>query len=442
MNNQYVSNVVDLTNPEKNVIYNMTHEEAVSIVRSGNVDAVRTIDGQFSLVSVEGKTIRMARSIGRPIRYFIAKRPAGPELVIAERIDVIFNYLKKEGLDHQFHPSYTRMAPAHYITKIELLGCPDPNPVYSRFFTPERNKFTNENQKQIGENYVLALYNEIKKWLKFHAKTGPIGVTFSAGIDSGSVFLITYHALKELGESPSRLKAFTLTIDGDGADLIQARKFLEALNLELFLEPIEMDYSALDWKKAVKVVEDYKPLDIQSATMNLSLLQGIRSRYPDWKYILDGDGGDENLKDYPIEENPELTIRSVLNNMMLYHEGWGVESIKHSLTYSGGLSRGYMRTYAPGDWLGFESFSPYTLPNVIEISEGIPYIDMTNWDHQKLYDLKGQLVSQGIKALTGMEMPIFPKRRFQHGATSPRNFNRLFPVKEMIYRKEFLSIYE
>jgi asparagine synthase (glutamine-hydrolysing) len=442
MNKQYVSNVVDLTNPEKNVIYNMTHEEAVSIVRSGNVDAVRTIDGQFSLVSVEGKTIRMARSIGRPIRYFIAKRPAGPELVIAERIDVIFNYLKKEGLDHQFHPSYTRMAPAHYITKIELLGCPDPNPVYSRFFTPERNKFTNENQSQIGENYVLALYNEIKKWLKFHAKTGPIGVTFSAGIDSGSVFLITYHALKELEESPSRLKAFTLSIDGDGADLIQARKFLEALNLELFLEPIEMDYSALDWKKAVKVVEDYKPLDIQSATMNLSLLQGIRSRYPDWKYILDGDGGDENLKDYPIEENPELTIRSVLNNMMLYHEGWGVESIKHSLTYSGGLSRGYMRTYAPGDWLGFESFSPYTLPNVIEISEGIPYIDMTNWDHQKLYDLKGQLVSQGIKALTGMEMPIFPKRRFQHGATSPRNFNRLFPVKEMTYRKEFLSIYE
>jgi asparagine synthase (glutamine-hydrolysing) len=442
MSNQYVSNVVDLTNPGKNVIYNMTHEEAVNIVRSGDVEAVRKIDGQFSLVSVDGKTIRMARSIGRPIRFFIAKRPAGPSLIIAERIDVIFDYLKKEGLDDQFHPSYTRMAPAHYITKIELLGCPDPNPVYTRFFTPERNKFTHENPAQIGENYIAVLYREIKKWLQFHAKTGPVGVTFSAGIDSGSVFLLTCHALKELGESPSRLKAFTLSIDGDGADLIQARKFLEALNLELFLEPIEMDYSALDWKKAVKVVEDYKPLDIQSATMNLSLLQGIRSRYPDWKYIADGDGGDENLKDYPIEENPELTIRSVLNNMMLYHEGWGVESIKHSLTYSGGLSRGYMRTYAPGDWLGFDVFSPYTLPNVIEISEGIPYIDMTNWDHQKLYDLKGQIVSHGIKAITGMEMPVFPKRRFQHGAASPQDFSRHFPVREIAYRKEFLSIYE
>ena len=442
MNSQYVSKVVDLTHPKKNIIYNMTHEEAVNIVKSGDTEAIRKIDGQFSLISVVGKTIHMARSIGRPLRYFIAKRSVGPQLVIAERIDVIYDYLKKEGMDDQFRPSYTRMVPAHYITKIELLGCPDPNPVYNRFFTPERNKFTPDNSKQIGKDYIGAVYNEIKKWLQFRAKTGPIGVTFSAGIDSGSVFLLIYHALKELGESPSRLKAFTLSIDGDGADLLQARKFLSTLGLEIFLEPIELDYKALDWKEAVKVVEDYKPLDIQSATMNLALLKGIRSRYPDWKYLIDGDGGDENLKDYPIEENPELTIRSVLNNLMLYHEGWGVESIKHSLTYSGGLSRGYMRTFSPADLLDFEGFSPYTLPNVIEISEGIPYIDMTNWDHKKLYDLKGQIVYEGVKAITGMEMPVFEKRRFQHGVASTTDFNRHFPDKEMDYRKEFLSKYE
>ncbi len=442
MNNQYVNKVCNLTHPGKNVIYNMTNEEAVSILKSGDAEAVRKIDGQFCLVSVEGKTIRMARSIGRPLRYFIAKRQDGPNLIIAERIDVIFEYLRKEGLDDQFHPSYTRMAPAHYITKIELLGCPDPNPVYTRFFTPERNRYSIGMQAGIGEIYIRTLYNEIKKWLRYRAGTGPVGVAFSGGIDSGSVFLLTYHALKELGENPSRLKAFTLSVDGDGADLIQARQFMEMLNLELFLEPVDLESAALSWKKAVKVVEDYKLLDIQSATMNLSLLQGIRNRYPDWKFILEGDGGDENLKDYPIEENPELTIRSILNNLMLYHEGWGVESIKHSLTYSGGLSRGYMRTYAPGDSLGFEVFSPYTLPNVIEVSEGIPYIDITDWDHQKLYELKGKIVSEGVKAVTGIEMPVFPKRRFQHGAAPGASFTRLFPEKEMSYRKEFLSIYE
>lgn len=442
MNNQYINKVVDLTNPAKNTIYNMTHEEAVEAVRSGNVEAIRKIDGQFSLVSVDGRTIRMARSIGRPIRYFIAKRPGGPELVVAERIDTIFDYLKKEGLDHQFHPSYTRMVPAHYITKIELLGCPDPNPVYERFFKPERNKYSSSDISETGELYIRTLFEEIKKWLQFRAKTGPVGITFSAGVDSGALFLLVYHALRELGESPSRLKAFTLSIDGGGEDLAQAKKFLDDLDLGFFLEVIEADYSSLDWKKTVRVVEDYKPLDIQSATMNLALLQGIRSRYPDWKFMIDGDGGNENLKDYPIEENPELTIRSVLNNLMLYHEGWGVDSIKHSLTYSGGLSRGFMRTYTTGESLCFESFSPYTLPNVIEVSEGIPFIDITDWDHKKLYDLKGQIVSDGVKAVTGMTMPIFPKRRFQHGAASANAFGNHFPEKETAYRKEFLSSYE
>ncbi|OFX37883.1 MAG: asparagine synthase [Bacteroidetes bacterium GWA2_40_15] len=442
MDHNYVTNVVDLTNPEKNIIYNMTHEEAVNVLKSGDAEAVRKIDGQFCLVSVDGKTIRMARSIGRPMRYFIAKQASGPMLVIAERIDVIYDFLKTKGYEDQFHPSYTRMAPAHYITKIELLGCPDPNPVYERFFTPERNNLPKDDFTKIGEQYAGVLYNEIKKWLMYRAKTGPVGVTFSAGIDSGSVFLLTYHALRELGESPSRLKAFTLSIDGSGEDLIQARRFLEALNLELFLEPVEADYSALNWKEAIKMVEDYKPLDIQSATMNLALLKAIRTRYPDWKYIIDGEGGDENLKDYPIEDNPELTIRSVLNNLMLYHEGWGVNSIKHSLTYSGGLSRGYLRSISVADTLGFESYSPYTLPNVIEISEGIPYIEMTNWDHQKLYELKGAIVAAGVKAVTGIDMPVFEKRRFQHGAVSRNEFNKLFPARELDYRKAFLSLYE
>lgn len=442
MNSEYISKVIDLTHPEKNIIYNMTHEEAVSRVNSGDLEAVREIDGQFCLVAVEGKTIRMARSIGRPIRYFIAKLESGPQLVIAERIDVIYDYLKKEGMDDQFHPSYTRMAPAHYITRIELLGCPDPNPIYDRFFTPKRNRYAPDSLESIAVDYMSTLYNEIKKWLKFKATSGPIGVTFSAGIDSGSVFLLTYHALRELGESPSRLKAFTLSVDGDGADLMQARKFLSSVGLEMFLEPIELDYSALNWKEAIEVVEDYKPLDVQSATMNLALLKGIREKYPNWKYLIDGDGGDENLKDYPIEENPELTIKSVLNNLMLYHEGWGVDSIKHSLTYSGGLSRGYTRTCSPADMLGFEGFSPYTLPNVIEISEGIPYIDMTDWDHERLYELKGKVVSIGVKEVTGMDMPVFEKRRFQHGVTSKELFERHFPKKDIDYRKEFHSRYE
>jgi len=441
MNHQYIERVVDLTHPEKNTIFNMTNEEAREILKSGDAEAVRKIDGQFSLVSVEGKIIKLARSIGRPLRYFIAKLVAGPCLVVAERIDTIYEFLKKEGLDDQFMPYYTRMVPAHYVTKIELLGCPDPIPTYERFFTPKRNKYKSDDPAKLGEMYMSALYAEIKKWLTQKAKSGPIGVSFSAGIDSGSVFLLTYHALKELGESPSRLKAFTLAVGDESEDLKQARHFLDALDLGLFLEPISITPEDLDWEKTIKVVEDYKPLDIQSATMNFALHQGIRKRYPDWEHMIDGDGGDENLKDYPIEENPELTIRSVLNNLMLYQEGWGVASMKHSLTYSGGMSRGFMRTYAPAEILGFKGFSPFTLPNVIEVAEGFPFIEMTDWDHEKLYKLKGEIVSAGVKAITGMDMPVFTKRRFQHGVTSMDTFKALFPKNEMDYRKSFNKIY-
>jgi asparagine synthase (glutamine-hydrolysing) len=176
--------------------------------------------------------------------------------------------------------------------------------------------------------------------------------------------------------------------------------------------------------------------------MSVALLRGIRAQYPEWRYLLDGDGGDENLKDYPIEENPELTIRSVIPNPMLYQEGWGVGKIKHSLTYSGGLSRSYARTYAPSRHFAFRGFSPYTRPKVIAVAESIPFIDLTNYSVERLYELKGEIVSQGIASLTGLAMPVFPKRRFQHGAMAEQTMRKALPFREAEYRKQFLSRYQ
>jgi asparagine synthase (glutamine-hydrolysing) len=175
--------------------------------------------------------------------------------------------------------------------------------------------------------------------------------------------------------------------------------------------------------------------------MAMALCRGVRQRYPDWRYLLDGDGGDENLKDYPIEQNPELTIRSVINNPMLYQEGWGVGKIKHSLTYSGGLSRSYSRTYAPAHHFGFRGFSPFTQPSVIAVAEGIPFISLTNYDVERLYQLKGDIVARGVKAVTGFDMPVFPKRRFQHGAVAEATMHSKLPFREAEYRQKFLSLY-
>src|SRR5206468_2433782 len=255
-----------------------------------------------------------------------------------------------------------------------------------------------------------------------------------------AVSLVTQHVLRSLGISPSRLKAFTLSIGG-GEDLAQARLFLESLGLGLFLEAVEVDAGTLDSREAVRVVEDYKPLDVESATMALALCRAIRERYPTWRYLVDGDGGDENLKDYPIEENSELTIRSVLGNPLLYQEGWGVGTVKHSLTYSGGQSRSCTRTYAPLARYGFEGFSPFMRPAVVEVAEGIPFVSLTDWRPDRLYSLKGEVVSRGVEALTGFRMPVFPKRRFQEGAADREIARTLRAPRESAHRAEFFSLY-
>ena len=440
MDHSYIERVVDLTDPSANRIYNFTVDEARNLLLEKPAQEVCNIQGSFALLARAGKTVRMARSLDRPMRYFLAKRQEGPALVVAHRIDTIFDWLKSEGLEGQFHPSYTRMVPAHYVVEIQLIGCPDPDPVYTRFFTPASATLPAD-LDVIGKAYISALAEEVSQWLQAIPEQEPIGVCFSGGIDSGSVFLTTYHVMRKLGMSPSRLKAFVLNL-GNGPDLQQAQSFLEQLGLSLFLEPIEVDPSSLDVGETIRLIEDYKPLDIESATMAIALCRGIRARYPEWQYLIDGDGGDENLKDYPIEENPELTIRSVINNQMLYQEGWGVGKIKHSLTYSGGLSRSYARTYAPAHHYGFRGFSPYTRPNVIAVAEAIPFVDLTGYDVERLYELKGEIVARGIAAVTGLRMPTFPKRRFQHGAIPVDALHRRLPYQEAEYRRQFLSLYQ
>jgi asparagine synthase (glutamine-hydrolysing) len=436
---QYIEQLVDLTDLAANRILNLTVDAARERVLHGAPEEVRAIEGSFALVAREGKTVRLARSLDRPLRYFLAKRHEGPALIVADRIDLIRDWLEANGFGAQFHPSYTRMVPAHYVVEIQLIGCPDPDPTYTRFFTPERDALPPD-LNEIGRRYIGALADEIAKWLRTIPEHEPLGVCFSGGIDSGAVFLTTYHVMQKLGMNPARLKAFTLDCGG-GSDLAQARAFLEPLSLGLFLEPIESLLETLNVAETIRILEDYKPLDVQCASMGMLLCRGIRERYSEWRFLLDGDGGDENLKDYPIEENPELTIRSVVNNLMLYQEGWGVGRIKHSLTYSGGLSRSYTRTYAPARYFGFEGFSPFTRPNVLAVAEGIPFDTLTDSSVEKLYALKGEVVARGVRAIAGLEMPAFPKRRFQHGALPAHRLRQNLPDDEAAYRRQFLALY-
>jgi asparagine synthase (glutamine-hydrolysing) len=432
-----IARVVNLIPPGSQQLWSATADEARRRLLATDAAAVLEIDGSFALVAQDpsdGERVVLARSLDRPLRYFLAKAADGPVLIVAERIDEIAAELGRRGWTGQFHPTYTRMVPAHHVTTLRLIGCPDPNPIHHRFFDPPRATLPPD-LDVIGRRYIEAVYAELRRWLSVQDRGAPIGVPFSGGIDSGAVLLCLYKLLLNEGQSAARLKAFTLAVDGGGDDARQAREFLRRTKLEMLGETIDVTSRALDPLRAVAVIEDYKPLDVECAAVNLALLAEIRARYPEWRLLVDGDGGDENLKDYPIEENSELTIRSVVNNRMLYQEGWGVESIKHSLTYSGGLSRGCVRGYACARAYGFSGFSPNTRPAVIAVAEAIPFAQLTAGSTERLYALKGEIIGRGIRAVLGIDMPIYPKRRFQDGVP------HTFPQDEGRYRRHFHALY-
>lgn len=418
-----VERLVDLCGPAEEGLVGATLAEVHEAVRAGDVGRLAATDGHFAAVARDGRTVRLARTLGRPLRYFVAKMFHGPFLIVADRIDRLYDYCCREKIAWQFDPFYTRMVPAHYLVEIDQVGCPDPNPRYRRFFDPPIGQEPAD-PDALGARYVRAAYEATRAWIARLPEREPIGVLFSGGVDSGSVFLLARHALRELGRDPALARAFTLDLGG-GRDAEQAERWVRALGLEDQWERIALPDARPDLEEAIAVIEDYHPLDVECAAVSLLLLKEIRRRYPAWRCLLDGDGGDENLKSYPLEDS-DLTLASVLKNPLLYHEGWGIEAIKHSLTYSGGLSRSYVRTFAPARRLEFASFSPYTTRSAIAAALAVPFEVLVQGNPERLYGLKARLVRAGVERLTGIAMPVFPKRRFQEGAgaVAPRRVSK------------------
>jgi asparagine synthase (glutamine-hydrolysing) len=66
---------------------------------------------------------------------------------------------------------------------------------------------------------------------------------------------------------------------------------------------------------------------------------------------------------------------------------------------------------------------------------------LTKGSHELLYALKGEIVSRGVRSVLGLQMPVFVKRRFQHGSVSSSQIAHLFPQNEVRYRRHFETIH-
>src|SRR5207249_11758092 len=127
--------------------------ECEHAVRGGCRGLLERTDGHFAAVGRDGQTVRLARTLGLPLRYFVAKMFHGPLLVVADRIDRLYDYCREQKIGWQFDPRYTRMIPAHYLVEIDQVGCPDPNPRYRRFFDPPVGQGPDD-PAELGRAYV------------------------------------------------------------------------------------------------------------------------------------------------------------------------------------------------------------------------------------------------------------------------------------------------
>src|SRR5919112_3236586 len=127
-----VDRVIDLVGPRASALSGASAADVVAAVGRCDAASLRATDGHFAVTARDGKTVRLARTIGIPLRYFVAKMYHGPFLVVAERMDRIFDWCQQQRIGWQFDPAYTRMVPAHYLIEIDQVGCPDPSPRYRR----------------------------------------------------------------------------------------------------------------------------------------------------------------------------------------------------------------------------------------------------------------------------------------------------------------------
>ena len=143
---------------------------------------------------VDGITVRMARSMDRPMRYFLAKRHEGPALLRrrSHRHAAARARRRRPGraVSSELHPHGA--GPLRRRARARRLSRSGSRP--TRASSRRRAARCPPDLDEIGRRYIGALADEIAKWLtaidRSAIATGADRRRFSGGIDSGSVFLV------------------------------------------------------------------------------------------------------------------------------------------------------------------------------------------------------------------------------------------------------------
>ena len=110
--NRQIAQVINLVADESQHLWSGGNDLAAArrALLASDPAAVLEIAGSFALVAQEGERVVLARSLERPLRYFLAKAADGPVLIVAERIDEIAAELERRGWGDQSYRLYHCLA--------------------------------------------------------------------------------------------------------------------------------------------------------------------------------------------------------------------------------------------------------------------------------------------------------------------------------------------
>ena len=235
-----IARLVDLVDPGRQQILNLSVDEARGRLLDDDPAAVLGIHGSFALAArdVERCAWRAA-STGRCATSWPRRRD-GPCWSSPSASTRSARCLEAEGYGGQFHPTYTRMVPAHHVTRVGWSAAPTRTPSTGAS-SIRRAACCPPTGDEIGRalrGRALRRGPRLDRALA-RARADRRAASPAASTAARSCSAL-YRALLDSGQSAARLKAFTLAVDGGGEDLAQARAFLRRLELELLGETIEV----------------------------------------------------------------------------------------------------------------------------------------------------------------------------------------------------------
>ncbi len=283
------------------------------------------------------------------------------------------------------------MVPAHHVTTLRLVGCPDPNPIHRRFFDPPRETLAGGSRCHRPPLRGGALLASCDAGSPRRTRRRRSASRFPAASTAAPCCCASTSCCSTRGSRPRDSRRSRSRWTGRGTTRARRASSCGAADLEMLGETIDVPSSALDPLRAVAVIEDYKPLDVECATVNLALLAGIRERYPE----LAAARGRRRRRREPQglsdrgEPRAHDPQRRQQSHAVPGRAGESIPSSTRSRTRAG-YSRGCVRGYACARALRFVDFSPYTRPSVIAVAEAIPFAALTRGIHRAAVRAEGR----------------------------------------------------